>query len=154
MYTEQTLRLTTEGARKILEACREHSAGKHVSIAVCDNAGSLMAFEREEGAELNSVNVAQRKARAAAMMRFPTGPKSRLGIDRNTTHCIAMTLVSGTENFVAMEGGLPIFVDGVCIGGVAVSGDGPHDIAHSQAGIDAIGGRTWVEDEKLVFDRK
>jgi len=140
MDTIASLKMTPEGARKVLDAALEASkaAGYSVSVAVCDDGGHLMAFQRTEDAELASINVALNKARAAALMRFPTGKLSRTGNVRSDHHALAITLAAGAENVVTMEGGVPIEVEGHVVGGVAVSGAGKKDPDFAQAGADML----------------
>ena len=43
-----------------------------MNIAVADSGGSLVAFQRMDGAMLASIQIAEHKARAAAAFRRPT----------------------------------------------------------------------------------
>ncbi len=139
MDTVSALKLTKQGATKALNAAFEaaNTYGRGVGVAVVDDGGNLMLFDRSDDAELISITVAQAKARAAAMTRFPTGKKSAAGNERTDHHALAITLAAGTDRFVTMEGGVPIKVDGQVIGGVAVSGAGHHDgeIAKAAAAV-------------------
>ena len=140
MDTVETIKLTPEGARKVLDTALAAAvpSGHSVSVAVCDDGGHLMAFQRADGAELISINVAINKARAAALMRFPTGKLSRTGNVRSDHHALAITLAAGTENFVTMEGGVPIIVKDTVVGGVSVSGAGKMDPELAQIGADVL----------------
>jgi glc operon protein GlcG len=139
MDTFTALKLTREGAMKILEAAIEGAkhTGRPVSVAVVDDGGHLIAFSRTDHIELYSLSIAIAKARAAALTRFPTGKKSPSGIDRSDHHALAITLAAGTDSFVSMPGGVPITVNGQVIGGIAVSGAGHSDekIAASAAAV-------------------
>jgi len=134
--TVSVLRLTREGAMKIMDATYA-AAGKKaakMSVAIVDDGGNLILFSRSDNAGLTTQNVAMAKARAAAMTRFPTGKKSASGNERSDHHALAITLAAGTDRFVTMEGGVPIKVKGQVVGGVAVSGAGDNDGEIAQAG--------------------
>jgi glc operon protein GlcG len=139
MDTMTALKLTREGAMKILDAALAgaRSAGRPVSVAVVDDGGHLLAFSRTDDAELYSIPIAIAKARGAALTRFPTGKKSPTGNERSDHHALAITLAAGTDSFVSIPGGVPITVNGQVIGGIAVSGAGHKDqeIAASAAAI-------------------
>lgn len=88
-------------------------------IAVADNHGELIAFARMDGVPFQSTTIAINKAFTAARARKPTrdiGTKIRSadqGFDIN---------YYGDPRFVGWGGGMPVIVDGECIGAVAVSG--------------------------------
>jgi glc operon protein GlcG len=140
MDTVSVLKLTREGATKVMDAAFEaaknmdkKSNGREIGVAIVDDGGNLMLFARADDAGLTTIKVAMAKARAAAMTRFPTGKKSAAGNERSDHHALAITLAAGTDSFVTMEGGVPIKVKGQVVGGVAVSGAGHHDGEIAQA---------------------
>jgi glc operon protein GlcG len=139
MDTATALKLTREGAMKVLEAALKaaQSAGRPVSVAVVDDGGHLLVFSRTDHAELYSIPIAIAKARGAALTRFPTGKKSPTGNERSDHHALAITLAAGPDSFVSIPGGVPITVNGQVVGAVAVSGAGNHDqtIAESAAAV-------------------
>lgn len=132
-------KLTREGAMKVLGAAvdRAHALNSHVSIAVVDDGGHLIAFTRSEKAELYSIAIAQAKAKSAALTRFPSGKKSPSGNERDDHHALAITLAAGAGSFVTIEGGFPVFAEGEIVGAVGVSGAGIKDIeiAKTAAGV-------------------
>src|SRR6266567_3170965 len=140
MDTVASRKLTREGAMKVLNAAveRAHALSCHVSIAVVDDGGHLIAFGRSEEAELYSVAISQAKARSAALTRFPSGKKSPSGNERDDHHAIAITLAAGPGSFVTIPGGFPIMVDGRCVGAVGASGAAKNDIDIARAGIAAF----------------
>ena len=140
MDTKSALKLTPQGARKVLDAALDACAkfGRPVTVAVCDDGGHLMAFQRSEDAELYTIPIAINKARGAALTRFPTGRLSPTGNLRDDHHSLAITLAAGAENFVSMEGGVPIKVQGQVVGGVAVSGAGKKDQDLAQQAADVL----------------
>jgi uncharacterized protein GlcG (DUF336 family) len=141
MDTFTALKLTREGAMKVLEAALQgaQKAGRPVSVAVVDEGGHLFAFSRSADAELYSIRIAIAKARGAALTRFPTGKKSPTGNERSDHHALAITLAAGTDSFVSIPGGCPITLNGQVIGAVAVSGAGNHDETIAQSAASVIG---------------
>ena len=58
----------------------------------------------------------------------------------DVTHALGLALAAGPERWTAMEGGVPVLVDGECIGGVGVSGgDWETDLRIAQAAVESIG---------------
>ena len=134
-------KMTREGAMKVLVAAvdRAHALNCHVSIAVVDDGGHLIAFTRSEKAELYSIALAQAKAKSAALTRFPSGTKSPTGNERDDHHALAITLAAGPGSFVTIEGGFPIFSDGEIVGAVGVSGAAVKDIEIAQTAAAVLG---------------
>jgi len=141
MDTIASRKLTREGAMKVLNTAveRAHALNCHVSIAVVDDGGHLIAFTRSEKAELYSIAIAHTKAKSAALTRFPSGKKSPTGNERSDHHALAITLAAGTDSFVTIEGGFPLFSEGEIVGAVAVSGAGSKDIDIAQTAAAALG---------------
>ena len=139
MDTVSVLKLTKQGATKVMEAALKEAEaqGRNVSVAVVDDAGHLIVFTRTDKAGLNTIQISIAKARCAARTRFPSGKLSKAGNERTDHHCLATTLAAGTNNMVTMPGGHPIKVKDQVIGAVAVSGAGHSDgkIAAAAASI-------------------
>ena len=84
-----------EGA---LEKCR--ADGMHIAVTVLDGAGHLKAFLRDDGASVNTVEVSERKAYTALVMR-------RTSAEQTKTWA-AMTPPPVIEGTIALPGGVPI----------------------------------------------
>lgn len=117
--------------RFALDLAQNHYNGRPLSVAVCDANGELLSFARMDNAKLLTIELTQRKARTS----------SRLGC---TTQAFLARLQKeqleigyfGDARFTALPGGIPLLVDGVCIGAVAVGGlsaQEDHDAAASVA---------------------
>src|ERR671925_1571371 len=134
-------KLTREGAMKVLGSAidRAHALSCHVSIAVVDDGGHLIAFTRSEKAELYSIALAQAKAKSAALTRFPAGKKSPTGNERDDHHALAITLAAGPGSFVTIPGGFPLFADGEIVGAVGVSGAAIKDVEIAQTASAVLG---------------
>jgi len=139
MLSRHNLRLTLAGARAILNAAEQKAREIKVpqNIAVVDEGGHLLAFARMDGAKLSSVEVALTKARAAALRRAPTGPAPSQG---EPSILLSLGLPLATEGkLTCIRGGLPLVVDGQCVGGIGVSaGTEDEDVAVAQAGVEAL----------------
>lgn len=130
----QSLLDATE-ARAILDAALAEAArsGLAMSIAVADAGGYPLALQRMDGAGLLTADVAQRKARTAALLRAP----SRRLADRVAAEPALLALT----DYLPMAGGLPLIVGGACVGAIGVSGGTPdQDEAVAAAGLAAVAG--------------
>jgi len=119
------------GAKKIaadvIAECTKN--GWNVAVAVVDNHGFLVYFERMDNTQTASMDIAVGKARAAATYRRPT----RAFMDAINKGGPATATLPGV---FASPGGLPIMVDGKVTGGVGVSGaTGDQDEQCSKAGL-------------------
>jgi glc operon protein GlcG len=141
MITRRALKLNWEGTAKILQAAvkKAEEIGVPMSIAVMDDGANLLGFGRTDEGKPHNINIAMAKARAAASNRKPTGKIGTMGNPLDDHMAIALPLAAGPEMYVTFAGGLPIVVDGYCVGGVGTSGGlGEQDLAVAQAGLDAL----------------
>jgi uncharacterized protein GlcG (DUF336 family) len=106
-----------------------------VAVAVVDNAGQLVAFERMDNTLTASVAVAQDKAVSAAIWRRPT----KVFQDVLAGGGVGLRVLN-LRGATAIEGGLPLVVDGKVVGGIGVSGaTAEQDGAVAKVGAEAIG---------------
>jgi len=113
-------------AAEVLAECQKNSW--NVAVAVVDNHGFLVYFERMENTQTASMDIAIGKARAAATYRRPT----RVFMEAINKAPATATL----PGVFASPGGLPIMVDGKVTGAVGVSGvTGDQDEQCSKAGL-------------------
>ena len=137
--TRNNPKLTLEGAQLVLAAAQARAVEIKVpmDIAVVDDGAHLLAFARMDGAKLSSVEIAIRKAQGAAIRRLPTAP-ARTGEEVNVV--LSMGLALATEGRqIPVRGGLPLLVDGVCVGAIGVSnGTEDQDVDVAQAGVRAL----------------
>ena len=125
-----------EQARKAIAAAVAESRKLNMpmAITVVDNAGMLVAFERMDNTQTGSVGVSQDKAVSAAMYRRPT----KIFQDALAAGGAGLRILT-LRNANAVEGGLPIMVDGKIVGGLGVSGGtAEQDGAVAKAGLDAL----------------
>ena len=88
-------------------------------VAVVDNHGELLAFMRMDGAPLPSITIAINKAYTAARAAKPTRDIGKKIRSADQGFDIAYY---GDSRFVGWGGGMPVRVDGVCVGALSVSG--------------------------------
>ncbi len=141
MITRHALKLNWEGTDRILQAAvrKAQEMGIPMSIAVMDEGCQLLGFARTDEGKIHNIRVAHAKARAAASNRLPTGRISSTGNPLNDHMAIALPLAAGTDMYVTFPGGVPIILEGQCVGGVGVSGGtGEQDAEVARAGIEAL----------------
>lgn len=119
MRTKTTLAAVE--AAKIITAAKAEAAKYNwlVSIAVVDDAGMLIHLERMDGAGAQSPEVATLKAKTSALAGVPTKTLEDVVKDRP-----AVALFPGR---LPVQGGVPVIVDGECVGGIGVSGVKSHE---------------------------
>jgi len=128
--------LTLDDVKKIAagaeaEALRNHWA---VSIAIVDDGGHLLWLQRLDGAGPVSAQIAPAKARTAALGRR----ESKVYEDMINQGRTSFLSAPGLEGL--LEGGVPIMVEGQCVGAVGVSGvKSVEDAQIAKAGIAALG---------------
>jgi len=134
-------RLTLQGARLIMaSAVRKAAAiGVPLDIAVVDDAGHLLVFNRMDGAKLSSIDIAISKAWTAACARRATHEYAEIASPGRPAYGIH---VSNQGRFMIVGGGLPIFVEGRIVGGIGCSsGTTQQDREVAMAGINALAAR-------------
>ncbi len=126
--------LTLEVAKKIAASSGQFAQKKqwNVVIAIVDDGGHLVYFERMDGVQTGSIEVAIQKARTAAAFKRPT---------RLFEEAVAKgrTVLVSLPGGMPFEGGVPITVGNQVIGAVGVSGvTAQQDGMIAQAGVDAL----------------
>ncbi len=142
MYTADAKRLTYDGAKKIMATAVEEArkAGIAISCAIVDAGGHIVLLERMDGGKFHTLHSCTTKAVCAASNRRITSAKGAVGQDLDTNHAIGLALAAGPERWTAMEGGVPVMVDGQCLGGVGVSGaDWETDERIARTAVESIG---------------
>jgi glc operon protein GlcG len=125
--------LTLDGARQVAAAAEAVALenGWNVAIAIVDAGGGLIYFQRLEGTQPASVDIAIHKARTAAAFKRSTRVfEEQLADGRNALLSLEAAM---------FEGGLPIIVDGQVVAAIGVSGVTPQqDGQIAQAGVAAV----------------
>ncbi len=114
------LTLTLEAARVAASAAERAATadGLAMCIAVVDDGGNLVLFQRIDGTQIGSADVAIGKARTAIAFRRPT----KAFQDRVAEGFTALLALTGS---VPLEGGVPLIVAEQLVGAIGVSGGSP-----------------------------
>ena len=132
LSTKKALNLATVKAMVAAAEAEEQKRNVQVTICIVDESGNLLFLQKADGAGLNTILFAQKKARHAAYFRSPSKNASDSLKSGN------MAQLALPES-LPVQGGLPIKVDGQTIGAIACSGAASEvDEAISQAAIDAV----------------
>src|SRR5882724_7751104 len=121
-------------ARKIAAGAEAESKknGWRMAIAIVDNHGFLVYYERMDDTQTASVQIALDKAKTAAMLRRPTKALE----DAIVKGRVVLMSIAASP----VEGGLPIMSGGKVIGGIGVSGaNSDQDAQAAIAGLKAAG---------------
>src|SRR5580704_11247550 len=121
--------------------------GDHVSVAVVDRTGRLRVFLQGDGAAPHNIELARRKAYTAETFGRPSAEWAA----RTDPGAAATAAASGNgqdisgqralTDVIPLQGGVPIKVGDVTIGGVGLSGapkGGPQEEACGKAGVDKV----------------
>ena len=129
--------LTLDDVRRIAAAAEAEALAHqwNVSIAIVDDGGHLLWLQRLDGAAPISSHIAPSKARTAALGRRESRVYEEM-INQGRVSFLSAPTLEGL-----LEGGVPVLVDGQCVGAVGVSGvKSAEDAQIARAGIAALGG--------------
>ena len=132
------LRLSLEDSRILIAGARAKAEeiGVPMCIAVVDESGQLIAFERMDGGKITSSIIAQDKAYTAAGAKRTTESYGAASQPGSPAYGIN-SAIGG--RLMVVGGGLPVIVDGAVVGGIGLSSGTPaQDIGCAQAGVDAF----------------
>lgn len=126
--------LSLSAARAIGQAAAAEAARHNwaVSIAVVDNAGALLHFERTDGAGAATIDMAQGKAWTSVNTKVPTRLLEE-GLKAGRMEVLVLRSVT------PLQGGLPVEIEGEVVGAVGVAGvHGEQDEQCARAGLEAL----------------
>ena len=106
----------------------------NMAVAVVDTDGNLVYFEKLDGTQLASPNIAIGKARAAAQFKRPTKAlEDALAAGGDGLRIL------GLPGALPVEGGIPLVSEGKIIGAIGVSGGASsQDAQCAKAGADTL----------------
>ncbi|MET3107178.1 glc operon protein GlcG [Oxalobacteraceae bacterium GrIS 2.11] len=133
MQTKPVLML--EDVKKIAAAAEAEAIAHQwaVVISIVDDGGHLLWLQRLDGVAPISTHIAPAKARTAAMGRRESKIYEDM-INNGRASFLSAPLIEGM-----LEGGVPIMVDGHCVGAIGVSGvKSAEDAQIAKAGIAAL----------------
>ncbi len=131
MLPHFTLSITEAKTMAAAARAEAEKQGWTVVIAIVDDGGHLLYFERMDGTQKGSCLVAQEKARTAIFFKRPSVALEKVIADGR----VAMV----TMPALMVEGGLPIVHQGHFVGAIGVSGvQSSQDGIVAKAGVDAL----------------
>lgn len=109
--------LNKEAAEKIAAkafACGAKNGWK-LSVAIVNAEGNLVLFQRGDGSYSGSIDASMEKAKSANAFQRPTSAFTQ-SIKDGRTGLLSM------KGIVAVEGGVPLAIDGKHVGAIGISG--------------------------------
>jgi glc operon protein GlcG len=128
--------VTLENARKAAAPALAEAEKNHwqVAVAVVDTGGNLVYYEKMDNTQLGSANVAIEKARTAALFKRPT----KAFQDTVAGGGDGLRVLS-LKGVIAVEGGIPLVMDGKIVGAIGVSGaTSAQDAQCAKTGADVL----------------
>jgi glc operon protein GlcG len=128
--------LSLDDVRRIAAAAEAEAQTNRwaVTIAIVDDGGHLLWLQRLDGAPPVSSHIAPAKARTAALGRRESKVYEEM-INGGRISFLSAPAIDGL-----LEGGVPVVVQGHCVGAVGVSGvKSAEDAQVARAGIAALG---------------
>lgn len=128
--------LSLDDVKKIAAAAEAEALANHwaVTISIVDDGGHLLWLQRLDGAAPVSAHIAPAKAHTAALGRRETK------VYEDMINGGRMSFLSAPNLSGMLEGGVPVMVNGQCVGAVGVSGvKSTEDVQIAKAGIAALG---------------
>ncbi|MEV5303485.1 GlcG/HbpS family heme-binding protein [Amycolatopsis methanolica] len=130
-------RLALIDAQPVLEAAlaKAEEIGQPMNVAVVDDGGHLIAFARQDGAILGSIDIAIRKARTAALLKMTTAQLGEAAAPGAPLYGIEVT----NGGLVIFGGGIPLVRGREVVGAIGVSaGSVEQDTEVAEAGVAAL----------------
>ncbi len=117
-------RLDSADAAKLIAGARAHAVqiGVPMCIAVTDESGNLIAFERMDGGKVTSTTIAIDKAYTAAAAKKATHDYGSASQPGSPAYGIN-SAIGG--RLMVVGGGLPVSFDGEVVGGIGISSGTP-----------------------------
>lgn len=126
--------LTAKMAQKIINAAFLVAQQDQlpVTITIVDRSGQTLAVLRDHHAGVHTIRASYKKAYTSNSQKRSTAVIAQ-GI---TDGLIPADVRYLDENMLMMDGGLPIYIDGVVVGGIGVGGaHGSEDVRIAEAGL-------------------
>ncbi len=134
----QVQKLTLDDARVGIEAAKNKSIEIQVpmDIAIADESGNILAFERMDGALVGCIQIAIDKAYTAAVLGIPTAEEAKVAQPGGPDFGINTT---NGGRIVIFGGGIPVKLGKFTLGAVGCSsGTVDEDSVVAKAGVDAM----------------
>ena len=126
--------LTGESATKIVQRAFEQAEKDKlfVTITVVDKSGQTLAVLRHHNAGVHTIRASYKKAYTASSQKRETAEIAK----GHKNGSIPEDFRFLDENILAMDGGIPIYINGKVVGGIGVGGaHGDEDVRIAKAGL-------------------
>ncbi len=133
-----TPKLTLADAQLIMQACvkKAEEIDVDMDIAITDDSGCLLLFQRMDNARITSIDIAMGKSFTASAARKSTRAYGEISVPGKPAFGIN---TSNQGRFSIVAGGLPLFADEQIVGGIGCSSGTPdQDELVAQAGVEAF----------------
>lgn len=130
--------LDSTDAQRLIAAARQRATeiGVPMCIAVTDESGNLIAFERMDGGKITSITIAIDKAYTAAAARKATHEYGAAAQPGGLAFGINSALGG---RLMIVGGGVPVLLDGMVVGAIGISSGTPtQDMDVAQAAVAAL----------------
>jgi glc operon protein GlcG len=137
VFMQTTVILTGEMAQKMVNAAFLTAKNQQlmVSVTVVDASGQTLAVLRDHRAGVHTIRASYKKAYTANSQKRETAVIAK-GIADGSIPADVRYL---DENMLMLDGGVPIYIDGVVVGGIGVGGaHGSEDVRIAKAGLSAL----------------
>jgi uncharacterized protein GlcG (DUF336 family) len=134
---EYGLPISTEQAKTAAAAALAEARRNNwrMAVAVVGPEGSIIYFEKMDGTQNASFQLATAKARTSALFRR----SSKVFVDQFAAGNVAFMTFPDDARPTASEGGLPIVMDGKIVGAIGISGGtGQQNGVAAAAGVGAV----------------
>lgn len=129
--------LTGSMASKMVHSAFEQASKDNlqVTITIVDKSGQTLAVQRHHNAGVHTIRASYKKAYTANSQKRETAEIAK-GIKEGT---IPEDVRYLDENMLMMDGGIPIYINGIIVGGIGVGGaHGNEDVRIAKIGLDAL----------------
>ena len=128
--------ISLENAKKAAAPALAEAEKNHwnMAVAIVDPSGNLVYYEKMDGTQLGSANVAIDKARSAALFKRPTKAfQDAVAAGGDGLRILRL------QGATPLEGGIPLVMDGKIVGAIGVSGAASaQDAQCAKAGADSL----------------
>jgi len=128
--------ISLENAKKAAAPAFAEAEKNHwnMAVAIVDPSGNLVYYEKMDGTQLGSANVAIDKARSAALFKRPTKAfQDAVAAGGDGLRILRL------QGATPLEGGIPLVMDGKIVGAIGVSGAASaQDAQCAKAGADSL----------------
>lgn len=129
--------LTGDMAAKMAQASfvQAEKDGLSITVTVVDRSGQTLAVLRHHNAGVHTLSASYKKAFTACSQKRETAVIAKGIKDGSIPEDVRYL----DDNILIMDGGIPVFIDGLVVGGLGVGGaHGSEDVRIAEAGLKAL----------------